>query len=333
MNSKELFVVLGVPPTMRDLPGEEHLEKLSEAHPRVRVERTYDIDQFAESVKQADGAIVQANFRFPSEALKPAARLRWIQLAAAGADRAWTPELRATEHVTITSSKGPMGSLLAEHTVLLMLALARNLRGLMKIQADKFWSRQDYDIPFMSQMLGKTIAILGVGSFRGNLARICKVGFGMKVLGMARTSSGNPHVDRYFQRNELNAALAEADVVALCLPITSDTECIIDAAALAAMKPTAYLINGARGTLIDEEALVDALQNGRIAGAGLDSTTVEPLPEQSQLWAMPNVIITPDLAPGADELGKSIVDFWCDDIRRFAENEPLLYIVDRNSEY
>jgi len=86
LNSKELFVVLGVPPTMRDLPGEEHLEKLSEAHPRVRVERTYDIDQFAESVKQADGAIVQANFRFPSETLKPAARLQWIQLAAAGTD-------------------------------------------------------------------------------------------------------------------------------------------------------------------------------------------------------------------------------------------------------
>ena len=116
-----------------------------------------------------------------------------------------------------------------------------------------------------------------------NLARICKVGFGRKVLGMARTSSGNLHMGRYFHRNELNAVLAEADVVALCLPITSDTECIIDAAALAAMKPTAYLIDGARGTLIDEEALVDALQNGRIAGAGLDSTTVEPLPEESLL--------------------------------------------------
>ena len=133
----------------------------------------------------------------------------------------------------------------------------------------------------MSQMLSKTIAIFGAGSFRGNLARICKSGFGMKVLGMARTSSGNPHVDRYFQRNELNAALDEVDVVALCLPITSDTQCIIDAAALAAMKPTAYLINGARGTLIEEEALVDALQNGRITEAGLDSTTVEPLPEES----------------------------------------------------
>ena len=75
------------------------------------------------------------------------------------------------------------------------------------------------------------------------------------------------------------------------------------------------------------------MQNGRIAGAGLDSTTVEPLPEESPLWAMPNVIITPHLGPGTDELGKSIVDFWCDNIRRFAENEPLFYIVDRNSEY
>ena len=333
MNSNELFVVLSVPPTMRDLLGEEHLEKLSEAHPRVRVKRTYDTDQFAELVKQADGAIAQASFRFPPEALKLDARLRWVQMAAAGVNRAWTPELRAAEHVIITSSKGPKGSLLAEHSVLLMLALARNLRGFMKSQADRFWSRQDYDIPFMSQILGKTIAILGVGSFRGNFARICKVGFGMKVLGMARTSSGDPHVDRYFQRDELNAALAEADVVALCLPITSDTERIIDAAAVAAMKPTAYLINGARGELIDEEALVDALESGRLAGAGLDSTTVEPLPQESPLWAMPNVIITPHLSPGTDELGKSMVDFWCDNIRRFAENETLLYIVDRNSEY
>ncbi len=122
-------------------------------------------------------------------------------------------------------------------------------------------------------------------------------------------------------------------MVALCLPLTSATDNIIDAAALAAMKPTAYLINGARGTLVDEEALIDALENGSIAGAGLDSTTVEPLPEDSPLWGMPNVIITPHVGPGTDELGKSLVDFWCENIRRFAENEPLLDTVDRHSEY
>ncbi len=318
---------------MRDLLGEQNLEKLSDAHPHVRIERTYDRDEFAELVKQADAAIVQTAFRFPPEALNPESRLRWIQVTAAGVNQAWTPELISAEQVVITSSKGPLGSLLAERTVMLMLALSRDIRGYMKSQADRFWSRQDYVIPFMSQLMGKTIAILGVGSFGGNLARICKVGFGMKILGMARTSSGNPHVDRYFQRSELNAALADADVVALCLPITSATDKIIDAVALAAMKPTAYLINGARGTLVDEEALIDALENGSIAGAGLDSTTVEPLPEDSPLWAMPNVIITPHVGPGTDELGKSLVDFWCENIRRFAENEPLLDTVDRHSEY
>ena len=333
MISKELFVLLGIPPSMRDLLGEQYLEKLLDAHPQVRVERSYDRDQFAELVKQADAAIVHATFRFPPGVLKPDSRLRWIQVVTAGVDRALTPELIGAEQVIITSSKGPMGSLMAEHAVMLMLALARNLRGYMKSQANHFWSRQDYEIPFMSQMLDKTIAILGVGSFGGSLARICKVGFGMKVLGMARASRANPHVDRYFHHSELNATLAEADVVALCLPITPATERIIDAEALAAMKPTAYLINVARGKLVDEEALINALEDASIAGAGLDTTTVEPLPEDSPLWSLPNVIITPHVGPGTDGIGKSLVDFWCENIHRFAENEPLIGIVDRHSEY
>ena len=333
MVSKESLVLLGIPPSMRDLIGEQNLDRLLDAHPRVRVERTYDKDQFTELVKQVDAVIFQSTFRFPPEVFKPDSRLRWIHLATAGVNQALTPELIGADQVIFTSSKGPMGSLMAEHAVMLMLALARDLRGYLDSQAKHFWSRHDYVVPFMSQMLGKTIAILGVGSFGGSLARICKVGFGMKVLGMARTSSSNPHVDRYFHRTELNAALAQADVVALCLPITPATEKTIDAEALAAMKPTAYLINVARGGLVDEEALIDALQDGRIAGAGLDTTTVEPLPEDSPLWALPNVIITPHVGPGTDALGESLVDFWCENIRRFAENEPLLGIVDRHAGY
>jgi phosphoglycerate dehydrogenase-like enzyme len=155
----------------------------------------------------------------------------------------------------------------------------------------------------------------------------------MQVLGMARTSRGHSHIDRYFQRSDLHAALAEADVVALCLPLTPATARIIDAEALAAMKPTAYLINVARGPLVDEEALINALQHGTIAGAGLDTTTVEPLPEESPLWTLPQVIITPHVAPGTDGMGKDIVDFWCENIRRFAEHEPLLGVVDRHMGY
>jgi phosphoglycerate dehydrogenase-like enzyme len=226
-----------------------------------------------------------------------------------------------------------MAPLMAEHAILLMLALARNLPGYLHSQAHHVWSRQDYEIPPMMQLLRKTIAILGVGGVGGHLAQICKSGFGMQVLGMARTSRDHPSIDRYFQRSELHTALAEADVVALCLPLTPATAHIIDAEALEAMKPTAYLINVARGPLVDEEALIQALQRGGIAGAGLDTTTVEPLPEESPLWTLPRVIITPHVAPGTDGLGENLVDFWCENIRRFAEHEPLLGVVDRHTGY
>jgi hypothetical protein len=108
---------------------------------------------------------------------------------------------------------------------------------------------------------------------------------------------------------------------------------IIDAASLAAMKPTAYLINVARGRLVKEVALIDALRSNHIAGAGLDVTAEEPLKEDSPLWDMPNVIITPHVAPGTDAIGPSLVDFWSENIRRFAEQEPLLGEVDRNAGY
>ncbi len=333
MSADGLYVLAGMPLSFRDLIGEKNLEKLHDAHPRVRVQMVYEPAQFAELVSGADIALVQADFKFPAEVLKPDSRLRWIQVLVVGVNRVLTPELIAAEQVTITSSKGPMGPHMAEHSVALMLALARDIPGYLRSQSNRFWSRQGYNIPSMSQMWGRTVAILGVGSFGGNLARICKVGFEMKVLGMSRTSGDNPHIDRYFQRDELNAVLSGADVVALCLPITPETERIIDARALADMKPTAYLINGARGGLVDEEALIAALSSGSIAGAGLDTTTVEPLPEDSPLWALPNVIITPHVGPGTDGIGLDLVDYWCENIRRFAENEPLLGVVDRHSGY
>ena len=141
MSNEDLLAVVGIPPSFRDLIGEYHLEKLSHAHPRVRVERTYETGRFTELVLEADAAIIQADFRFPPEVLKPESRLRWIQLTAVGANRVLTPELIVAEHVTITGSKGPLGPLMAEHAVTLMLALARDIPGYLKSQANRFWSR------------------------------------------------------------------------------------------------------------------------------------------------------------------------------------------------
>lgn len=329
MVPNDLLVLVGVPPNYR--LGGDAFQKLPHAHPRVRVEMVHDQAAFASRLAKADGAIASGAFlRLPAEVLQPVGKLRWIQITSAGVDRVMTPELMAAEHITITSTKGPPGPLIAEHAVLLMLALARNLPVYLKNQSIHVWRREGQEWP---PLHGKTVAILGVGNGGGNLARVCKAGFGMKVLGMSRTSRENPHIDSYFDRSGLHAALAEADMVVLCLPNTPDTASIIDANALSAMKPTAYLINVSRGELVDEASLIQALQSGSIAGAGLDMTATAPLDEGSPLWDFPNVIITPHIATETVQMSEDVVDFWCENIRRFAEGEPLLGLVDRQAGY
>jgi phosphoglycerate dehydrogenase-like enzyme len=219
---------------------------------------------------------------------------------------------------------------MAEHAVLLMLALSRNLPVYIRNQQQHLWRREGQDwLP----LNGRTIAILGVGSGGGNLARVCKLGFGMTVLGMTRTPRAAAHVDRNFGKSELLGVLPEADFVVLCLPNTPETRHVIDAAAFEAMRPTACLINVSRGALVDEDALIAAMRSGRIAGAGLDVTTGDPIPRESPLWDLPNTIITPHIATESVKMSDAVVDFWCENVRRFAENQPLLGVVDRHTGY
>ena len=213
----------------------------------MQVRIVHDQAEFAQQVTHADAVIGSRPYlKLSAEVAKPGARLRWVQTTTAGVDQAVPPALLAAEHVTVTCIKGPPGPLMAEHAVLLMLALSRNLPVYLKNQEQHIWRREGQDwLP----LHGQTIAILGVGSAGGNLARVCKSGFGMTVLGMTRTPRELPHVDRAFARNGLLSVLPEADFVVLCLPNTQDTRHIIDAAAFDAMKPTACLINVSRGAL------------------------------------------------------------------------------------
>jgi phosphoglycerate dehydrogenase-like enzyme len=253
-----------------------------------------------------------------------------VQTTTAGVDQAVPPDLLAAEHVTITCIKGPPGPLMAEHAVLLMLALARNLPVYLSNQQRHLWRREGQDwLP----LYGQRIAILGVGSSGGNLARVCKTGFGMTVLGMTRTPREIPHVDRAFGTSELLRMLPEADFVVLCLPHTAQTRHIINAAAFEAMRPTACLINVSRGALVDEDALIAAMRSGRIAGAGLDVTSADPIPADSPLWDLPNTIITPHVAVESVKMSDAVVDFWCENVRRFAHDQPLSGVVDRQAGY
>jgi D-2-hydroxyacid dehydrogenase (NADP+) len=329
MASNALLLLVGVPENYR--LGGPAFTRLLEAHPRVQVRIVHDQAEFARLVTQADAVIGSRPYLKLSAAIaKPGARLRWVQTTTAGIDQAVPPDLLAAEHVMITCIKGPPGPLMAEHAVLLMLALSRNLPAYLKNQHEHIWRREGQDwLP----LHGRTIAILGVGSAGGNLARVCKIGFGMTVSGMTRTPREIAHVDRVFGESALLSVLPEADFVVLCLPHTPQTRHIINAAAFNAMKPTACLINVSRGALIDEDALIAAMRSGRIAGAGLDVTSADPIPRESPLWDLPNTILTPHIATESVKLSDAVVDFWCENLRRFAENQPLLGVVDRQAGY
>ncbi len=333
MGAGNVLVLVRMPAPFRAALGEEQIRRLAAAHPRAEVVVVDDADQFAALLPRADGVLIWPTMAPQlAPALRPGSRLRWVHCLTAGAEELLTPALVAAEGVLLTASKGPMGPMMAEHALMLMLALARDLPGFVRDQAERRWRFLADERP-MVDVFGKTVLIMGVGAVGSHLARMCAVGLRMRVLGTARTRRDDPHVDRYVERSDLHAALSEADFVALCLALTPETERIIDATALAAMKPGAYLINVARGGLVDEGALVAALRAGRIAGAGLDTTVVEPLPTESPLWDMQNVLITPHISPGRDRFASEFVAFWCENIRRFAEGEPLRGEIDRLARY
>ena len=332
----DVVVVAYVPPGVRRIVGDERLTTLADAHPRARFVLADTPERFLELLSQADGVLYTGAdlSRAISARLGELPRLRWFHSIPAGVTTNLTPELVAAERIAITSSKGPMGPSMAEHAAALMMALARDLPAFARDQSECRWRPLGEDgAPRTVELDGKTLLVMGVGSVGARLARICGAGLGMRVLGMTRSRRDCPHVDRYVERAELHAALGEADVVALTMPLTAETERIIDAAALAAMKPTAYLVNVSRGGLVDEGALVEALRDGRIAGAALDAFTVEPLPSESPLWSLRNVIVTPHRSPITDRVNDHLVGFWRENIRRFAGGEPLLGAVDRRAGY
>jgi phosphoglycerate dehydrogenase-like enzyme len=207
----------------------------------------------------------------------------------------------------------------------LMLALARHLPEARDNQHAKRWRGMISEIAAREDQLGgKTLLIVGFGRIGARLARLAKA-FDMRVIATKRDpSTGAAGADAVHANDRLRDLLGQADVVALTCPLTPQTEHLIDAAALSAMKPTAHLINVARGRVVDEAALVDALQRRRIAAAGLDVTRDEPLPAASPLWAMPHVLITPHTAGETQRYEDSVIDILLDNLERLWRGDAEL---------
>lgn len=279
-------------------------------------------DELRRRIPEADVLVISGLWH--DELLEDAGRLRFIQSVGAGTDQ--FPRERLRERgIRLASASGVNARAVAEHAMALILASARRLPEARDNQARHFWRGMIGDLARREDELGgKTLVLIGVGAIGGRLACLAKA-FDMRVVAVRRNpAAGGGAADLVLGIGRLGEALPDADFVALACPLTPETENLIDAASLARMRSSAFLVNVARGRVIDETALIAALQAGRIAGAALDVTAEEPLPRSSPLWDMPNVLLTPHTAGETRRYEDNVLDILMDNLDRLWRGEPRL---------
>jgi phosphoglycerate dehydrogenase-like enzyme len=271
-----------------------------------------------------DADVLVVSMLWKNELAGVAKKLKFIQSVSAGTDQYDKALLRA-RGIRLASAAGVNAVAVAEHAMALILALSRRLPEARDNQRAKHWRGMISEIAAREdQLTGKTILIVGLGRIGGQLAKLAKA-FDMRVTATRRTASGAAEgVDAIYGHDRLPDLLGQADVVVLTCPLTPQTENLIDARALAAMRPTAHLINVARGRVVDEAALIEALQAGRIAAAGLDVTVEEPLPPASPLWTMANVLLTPHTAGETQRYEDAVIDILLENLDRLWRGEDTL---------
>ena len=282
----------------------------------------------------------------PPNNLSKASHLRWIQLYSAGVNQLTDHPIMLTD-IPITTASGIAAVPMGEFVVMMMLALARQVPQMVRMQGRAEWHKNRLKMFMGSEVRGKTLGIIGYGSIGREVARIAKQGFNMRILALTRTGRkedsgyvekgiGDPQgrlPDTWFLPNQLRDLLSQSDFVVISTPLTSETRDLIREPELRAMKPTAYIINTARGAIIDEHALVQALKEHWIAGAGLDVFTTEPLPATSELWKLENILITPHVSADSSDYPDRAANLFAENLKRYLNGEPLLNLFDRTRGY
>ncbi len=258
-----------------------------------------------------------------------APNLHWIHSASAGIDQVATPTLRS-RGVTVTNSRGVFSRPIAEYVVMMLLAIAHRLPQLIELQRERTWQ------PLRGRELGGlTVGILGYGSIGSDLAALLEP-FGTRVVATRRhpeRGAGERRNVEIHGEDAIGRVLAEADVVVLTAPLTDETAGMIGAPELQAMRESAWLINIARGRLVDEAALRQALESGWIAGAVLDVFNEEPLPPDSPLYEVPNLVVTPHTSWSSDRVVDRGIELFIENLRHYLAGEPLRNVVDLEAGY
>ncbi len=278
-------------------------------------------DEAATVIPEAD---VLYTWGFPPSLYAKAARLRWLQAMGAGVDGALAPDL--PKHVVVTRTPGIFGPWMAEYVLGWCLWVTQRIGEFQEAQRLRRW--RDELLP--ARLAGKTLVVVGLGDV-GRTIAVAARHAGLRVLGVTRSGGRVAGVDRVVRTEELVPTLSAGDFVVITAPLTSETQGLIGSRELAAMRPGAWLMNIARGAVVEETALLDALAGNRIGGAILDVFAEEPLPADHRLWSMPNVVITPHIAgPSTPD---EIAPIFNDNLARFLLRRPLRHVVDRARGY
>lgn len=296
-----------------------------------------DIEQIAAATNDID---VLITWPFIDERVErfcaQAPSLKWVHAFTAGVEGIVQSSIGQMD-ITITATKGIHGPPISDHVIAFIFSFLRSLPALREFQRDKVWFRsmEHPEQPDLAsqESFDKTVGIIGLGSIGLCIAKKCKA-LGMRVVSIKRTPVASEWVDACYPPDRLNDLLRASDFVVIAAPLTRETEKMISEEQFRMMKRSAYLVNISRGAIVDETALINALQEKRIAGAALDTVAHEPLDRQSPLWDMPNVIITPHISANSTYTRDvRTYDAILANIRRYANGEPLNNVVNRELGY
>jgi phosphoglycerate dehydrogenase-like enzyme len=306
-------------------------ERLRRDFPNLEVVHLPNYDRVTEEIADADIAIA---WSLRGEQIKAAKRLRWIHSTAAAIHNLMTPELLASD-IVVTNARDVHGPVVAEHAIALAFALAKRLPQSVRYQQQKHWAQHDLwnQQPRPRELNGATMTIIGLGAIGTPLARLAK-SLGMLVIAVREhPERGSELADAVYGFEGLDEALSAGDFIVLAVPVTPKTRHLMNRERLACLKPDAYLINVGRGVLIDETALVNTLRAKTFGGAALDVTTEEPLPPESPLWEMENVMITPHIAGLTENMWERHYAHYTENLRRFLAGAPLRWMADKERGY
>jgi phosphoglycerate dehydrogenase-like enzyme len=308
----------------------KHIKNIKNALPEVEIVYSFEVKDLMENALDAD-VLIAFPF-FPPELVdycKKAKNLKLIHSVIAGIDGFVKSEIRDLP-IRITSTKGIHGYPIADHTLAYIFAFLRNFPVFFQAKLNKkYLNEAGYGC---DETFEKTVGIIGTGNIGLYIAKKCKL-LGFKVLGLKRTPIESEWLDTCYSNDQIDKLLEESDFVVIAIPSTPDTKKLIGEKELDMMKRSAYLINIARGDVVDEEALIKALEEKAIAGAGLDVYAEEPLPAESKLWDLPNVIMTPHIAARSPYYNDRCNKVTIENLLRFARGEELLFEADKNRGY